>query len=69
MAAQDLRKDEDPVQFKFIAKFYPEDVTEEIVQEITQRLFFLQVRHGIVLYCMALNPYFCVKLGERDYFE
>ena len=39
---QDVRK-ENPLQFKFRAKFYPEDVSEELIQEITQKLFFLQV--------------------------
>lgn len=28
---------------KFRAKFYPEDVADELIQEATQRLFFLQV--------------------------
>ena len=32
---QDVRK-ESPLQFKFRAKFYPEDVAEELIQEITQ---------------------------------
>lgn len=35
---------EDPVSFYFLAKFYPEKVEEELLQEITQHLFFLQVR-------------------------
>jgi len=39
---QDVKK-ENPLQFKFRAKFFPEDVSEELIQEITQRLFFLQV--------------------------
>lgn len=39
---QDVKK-ESPLQFKFRAKFFPEDVSEELIQEITQRLFFLQV--------------------------
>lgn len=39
---QDVRK-ESPLQFKFRVKFFPEDVSEELIQEITQRLFFLQV--------------------------
>ncbi|CAK8672358.1 radixin-like isoform X2 [Clavelina lepadiformis] len=50
---QDCRK-ENPIQFKFRAKFYPEDVAEELIQEITQRLFFLQVKDGILsdeVYC------------------
>ena len=41
--AQDVRK-ETPLQFKFRVKFFPEDVSEELIQDITQRLFFLQVR-------------------------
>ena len=41
---QDVKK-ESPLQFKFRAKFYPEDVAEEIIQDITLRLFYLQVRN------------------------
>uniref|UniRef100_A0A8C5FTU7 FERM domain-containing protein n=1 Tax=Gadus morhua TaxID=8049 RepID=A0A8C5FTU7_GADMO len=44
---QDVRK-ENPLQFKFRAKFYPEDVSEELIQEITQKLFFLQVKESIL---------------------
>uniref|UniRef100_A0A7N6BS28 FERM domain-containing protein n=1 Tax=Anabas testudineus TaxID=64144 RepID=A0A7N6BS28_ANATE len=44
---QDVKK-ENPLQFKFRAKFFPEDVSEELIQEITQRLFFLQVKEGIL---------------------
>lgn len=50
---QDVRK-ESPLQFKFRAKFFPEDVSEELIQEITQRLFFLQVKEAILndeIYC------------------
>ena len=32
---QDVRK-ENPLLFKFRAKFFPEDVAEELIQEITQ---------------------------------
>lgn len=38
----------------FLAKFYPEDVAEELVQEVTQHLFFLQVKQAILsmdIYC------------------
>lgn len=51
--AQDVRK-ETPLQFKLRAKFYPEDVTEELIQDITRRLFFLQVKEDILseeIYC------------------
>jgi len=38
----------------FLGKFYPEDVAEELVQEVTQHLFFLQVKQAILsmdIYC------------------
>lgn len=34
---------EEPITFYFLAKFYPENAEEELVQDITQHLFFLQV--------------------------
>ena len=45
--SQDVMK-ESPLQFKFRAKFYPEDVAEELIQSITQRLFYLQVKEAIL---------------------
>ncbi len=39
---QEVPKDS-PITFHFLAKFFPEKVEEELVQEITQHLFFLQV--------------------------
>ncbi|XP_037935869.1 moesin/ezrin/radixin homolog 1 isoform X1 [Teleopsis dalmanni] len=50
---QDVKK-ENPLQFRFRAKFYPEDVAEEIIQDITLRLFYLQVKNAILsdeIYC------------------
>ncbi len=41
---QDIDKSQQAVPFLFLAKFFPEDVSEELVQEITQHLFFLQAR-------------------------
>ena len=32
--SQDVKK-ENPLQFKFRAKFFPEDVAEELIQDIT----------------------------------
>uniref|UniRef100_A0A2P2I5D8 Moesin/ezrin/radixin homolog 1 n=1 Tax=Hirondellea gigas TaxID=1518452 RepID=A0A2P2I5D8_9CRUS len=37
-----------PMPFIFLAKFFPEDVNEELVQEVTQHLFFLQVKQSIL---------------------
>ncbi|XP_039249061.1 ezrin-like [Styela clava] len=47
VTAQDVRK-ENPLQFKFRCKFFPEDVADELIQEITQKLFFLQVKESIL---------------------
>lgn len=36
------------------AKFYPEDVAEELIQDVTRKLFFLQVKEDILsenIYC------------------
>uniref|UniRef100_G3T3I0 Ezrin n=1 Tax=Loxodonta africana TaxID=9785 RepID=G3T3I0_LOXAF len=63
VSAQELRK-ETPLQFRFRAKFYPEDVPEELIQDITQKLFFLQVKEGILsdeIYC---PPETAVLLGS-----
>ncbi|CAG09205.1 unnamed protein product, partial [Tetraodon nigroviridis] len=53
VTSQNVKK-ENPLQFKFRAKFFPEDVSEELIQSITQRLFFLQVKESILsdeVYC------------------
>lgn len=47
--SQDVKK-ENPLQFKFRAKFYPEDVADELIQDITLRLFYLQVNKRIWLF-------------------
>ncbi|XP_070697966.1 ezrin a [Pempheris klunzingeri] len=50
---QDVRK-ENTLQFKLKAKFYPEDVGEELIQDVTRRLFFLQVKEDLLgeeVYC------------------
>uniref|UniRef100_A0A8C2BN06 FERM domain-containing protein n=1 Tax=Cyprinus carpio TaxID=7962 RepID=A0A8C2BN06_CYPCA len=70
---QDVRK-ENPLQFKFRAKFFPEDVSEELIQEITQRLFFLQVKEAILndeIYCppetAVLLASYSVQAKYADY--
>ncbi|XP_029016425.1 NF2, moesin-ezrin-radixin like (MERLIN) tumor suppressor a isoform X1 [Betta splendens] len=39
---------EEPITFHFLSKFYPENAEEELVQDITQHLFFLQVKKKIL---------------------
>ncbi|XP_063059146.1 moesin a [Engraulis encrasicolus] len=73
VTAQDVRK-ESPLLFKFRAKFYPEDVSEELIQEATQRLFFLQVKEAILnddIYCppetAVLLASYAVQAKYADY--
>ncbi|XP_018419930.1 PREDICTED: ezrin isoform X1 [Nanorana parkeri] len=63
VSAQEVRK-ENPLQFKFRAKFFPEDVPEELIQEITQKLFFLQVKEGILSDEVYCPPETAVLLGS-----
>ncbi len=74
MLNQDVKK-ESPLQFKFRAKFYPEDVAEELIQDITVRLFYLQVKNAILtddIYCppetsVLLASYAVqAKYGDHD---
>uniref|UniRef100_A0A2I2ZXJ3 FERM domain-containing protein n=1 Tax=Gorilla gorilla gorilla TaxID=9595 RepID=A0A2I2ZXJ3_GORGO len=71
---QDVKKEKDPSQFKFRAKFFPEDVSEELIQEITQRLFFLRVKEAILkdeIYCptetAVLLASYAVQAKYGDY--
>lgn len=41
--SQDIAK-ETPLLFKFRAKYFPEDASEEIIQDITLRMFFASKR-------------------------
>ncbi|VDK62909.1 unnamed protein product [Cylicostephanus goldi] len=52
---QDVPRGEDGcMQFLFLVKFYPEDVEDELIQDLTRHLFFLQIKQAILsmdLYC------------------
>ncbi len=42
------------LELYFVVKFYPEDITNELIQDITRHLFYLQVKHDILnmdIYC------------------
>lgn len=67
------KKHEDTLQFKFRAKFYPEDVSE-IIQETTLRMFYLQVKNAILsdeIYCppdaAVLLASYAVQAKYGDY--
>jgi len=61
--SQDIAK-ESPLQFKFRAKYFPEDVNEEIIQDITLRMFFLQVKDAILTEEIYCPPETCVLLAS-----
>lgn len=63
--SQDVKK-ENPLQFKFRAKFYPEDVAEELIQDITLRLFYLQVSFVfLILRCIVKFFYCCILVSNK----
>ncbi|PAA60758.1 hypothetical protein BOX15_Mlig023185g1 [Macrostomum lignano] len=71
---QDVPKDTLLV-FEFRVKFFPEDACEELVQEVTQRMFYLQVKESILrgeVYCppetaVLLASIACqVKFGDYN---
>uniref|UniRef100_A0A3B5LCT5 FERM domain-containing protein n=1 Tax=Xiphophorus couchianus TaxID=32473 RepID=A0A3B5LCT5_9TELE len=68
-------KNETPLQFRFRVQYYPEDVDEELIQDVTRKLFFLQVKEHILsdeIYCppetaVLLASYAVqAKYGEYD---
>jgi len=42
---QNVNNNSNVQTFMLLAKFYAEDVAEELIQEVTQHLFFLQVKY------------------------
>ncbi|XP_023184341.1 moesin isoform X1 [Xiphophorus maculatus] len=73
VTAQDVKKN-NPLLIKFRARFYPEEVAEELIQEATQRLFFLQVKESILnddIYCppetAVLLASYAVQVKHGDY--
>lgn len=50
---QDVKKD-NPLQFKFRAKFFPEDVSEEIIQDITLVSFATRRRYCLLFWIYSL---------------
>ncbi|CAF3494066.1 unnamed protein product [Rotaria sp. Silwood1] len=62
---QDIKKSpSQPLTFKFRARFFPEEVSEELIQEITQKLFFLQVKESILTDEIYCPPETCVLLAS-----
>ncbi|KAM4542314.1 ezrin a [Odontesthes bonariensis] len=57
-------KREVPLQFKLRVKFYPEEVADELIQDVTRRLFFLQIKEDILLEEIYCPPETAVLLAS-----
>lgn len=60
---QNVPKDK-MLSFQFRAKFFPEDLGDELVQELTQHLFYLQVKASIVSEDVYCSPEAAVLLAS-----
>lgn len=50
--------------FMLYVKFYPEDVAEELIQEISQHLYFLQAQYDILMSDVYCPPETSVLLAS-----
>jgi len=67
VADQKIKK-EATLQFKFRVKFFPENVVDEIIQDSTLRLLYLQVRSGILnesTHCPAEKAVLLASFGVQ----
>ncbi|KAF6770838.1 hypothetical protein AHF37_08613, partial [Paragonimus kellicotti] len=73
--SKQIRHVKKPYQFNFRAKYFPEDALTELIHEVTQRLFYLQVKEDILsgaISCpfetaILLASYACqAKFGDYD---
>ncbi|CAF3786043.1 unnamed protein product [Rotaria sordida] len=65
--SQDVQKEQknelEVVQFVFLVRFFPEDVSE-LIEEITQRFFYRQVKNSILTDEIYCPPETCVLLAS-----
>ncbi len=61
--SQDIAK-ETPLLFKFRAKYFPEDAADELIQDITLRMFFLQIKDAVLCEDIYCPPETCVLLAS-----
>ena len=71
---QKINHSQQNTTFMFYAKFFPENIAEELIQEVTQHLFFLQIKQAILLmdyYCppeaSVLLASYAVQAKYGDY--
>ncbi|CAF0832270.1 unnamed protein product [Adineta ricciae] len=60
------------LELYFVVKFYPEDITHELIQDITRRLFYLQVKQDILnmdIYCPPDTAAYLASLALQAKFS
>jgi len=63
--SQDLSKKEDPKLLDFRAKYFPESVADELTHPTVQRLFWRQIKQGIVEDTIYCPPELCVLFAAQ----
>lgn len=63
--SQDVNKKQDPVELEFKAKYFPESVADELLDPVLQRLFWKQIKAGIVTDAIYCPPELCVLFAAQ----
>lgn len=66
ISSQDINKKEDPIKLTFKAKFFPESVADELLDPVVQRLFWKQIKQGIVEDTIYCPPELCVLFAAQS---
>lgn len=66
ISSQDINKKESPILFNFRAKFFPESVNDELIGAVVQRLFWKQIKSGIVDDSIYCPPELCVLFAAQS---
>jgi hypothetical protein len=64
--SQDLNKKETPIRLDFKAKFFPESVNDELTDRVVQRLFWKQIKTGVVNNDIYCPPELCVLFAAQS---
>mmetsp|Transcript_108153 Transcript_108153/g.150912 ORF Transcript_108153/g.150912 Transcript_108153/m.150912 type:complete len:383 (-) Transcript_108153:166-1314(-) len=64
--AQDLNKKQTPITLDFKAKFFPESVNDELTDAVVQRLFWKQIKNGVVNNDIYCPPELCVLFAAQS---
>eukprot|EP00038_Savillea_parva_P018614 m.24544 g.24544 ORF g.24544 m.24544 type:complete len:383 (-) comp4168_c0_seq1:2348-3496(-) len=64
--SQDINKKEVPIVLDFKAKFFPESVNDELTDKVVQRLFWKQIKNGVVNNDIYSPPELCVLFAAQS---